>query len=162
MNFADLKQSVQEIISRLCYITIATTNDDGTPWISPVYFNFDDECNLYWVSYKEAIHSRNVARTNKASISIYDSTVPVWEGDGVYLQCDVYELEDHDQIASAIEAYYGGRHSPHEMDRKNVSDYINDNPLRMYKAVPTEITTLSDGYLLDGYHVDKRIPAEKD
>jgi uncharacterized protein YhbP (UPF0306 family) len=162
MKFAELKDSVQDIISDIMYLTIASMCDDGTPWISPVYFNFDSDCNFYWISYKDAIHSKNVARTKKASISIYDSTLPVWEGDGVYAQCDVMELENHDDIKNAISVYYGGRHIEHGMDRKNVSDYVNDKPWRIYKAIPFDITTLSEGYELDGYHVDQRIPAESE
>lgn len=162
MFFSDLTSDTQRIISSIFYMTIATTNSDGTPWISPVYFNYDDHCSLYWVSYKDAIHSRNVTENKKASISIYNSGAAIWEGNGVYLQCDIVVLESQDDIQRGIDIYHGGRHIPHGFDRKDVSDYVGDKPWRMYKAVPYDISTLKDGTEIDGYPIDQRVSAQSD
>lgn len=163
MHFSQLVVSVQKIISDISYMVIATTDESSVPWNSPVYFNFDDECNLYWISYKDAKHSRNVVSNPKASIIIFDSTAPVWHGDGVYLQCDVTELADEAEIQKAIDVYYGGRHIPHGMDRKDVSDYVGGKPWRIYRASPYDISTLSrDDCEIAGYPIDQRTSAKSD
>ena len=162
MKFSDLAPDARTIVSEIFYLTIATTNTNGTPWVSPVYFNFDDQCNLFWISNKEAIHSKNIAETNEASISIFNSTLPVWEGQGVYLQCSAIELHDDEEILRGIEKYYCGRHVPHPMDRKSISDYVGTSPWRMYRAMPYQIELLGNGKLIDGYHIDERISAESD
>ncbi|HMS25185.1 MAG TPA: pyridoxamine 5'-phosphate oxidase family protein [Acidimicrobiia bacterium] len=161
MQFVDLTPTAQKIISGIFYMTIASVNEDHSPWISPVYFNYDDECNLYWISFKDAIHSRNVTMNKKASISIFDSTAPNWKGDGVYLQCDVEVLEADVDIAQGIKSYYGGRHVPHALDHKEISDYQTNKPWRIYKAAPYDIATLGEGSEVDGYPIDQRIPAHK-
>ena len=159
MQFAELTPTAQKIISGIFYMTIASADEDGSPWVSPVYFNYDEACNLYWISFKDAIHSLNVTVNKKASISIYDSTAPNWKGDGVYLQCDVEVLETANDIAHGIKSYYGGRHVPHGLDRKEISDYQADKPWRIYRAVPYDIATLGEGKQIDGYPIDQRIPA---
>jgi hypothetical protein len=42
----------QAILDRINYSTLATVSNDGQPWNSPVYCAYDQDYNVYWVSYR--------------------------------------------------------------------------------------------------------------
>lgn len=48
---------------------LATTAGDQ-PWICTVYYVFDDDFNLYWLSYPSRRHSREVAGGSKIAVAI--------------------------------------------------------------------------------------------
>jgi hypothetical protein len=67
------------------YMTLGTADASGVPWVSPVYFAPDGYRDFYWISEPGRQHSRNLAVRPQLSIVIFDSTVPVFQGQGVYL-----------------------------------------------------------------------------
>jgi uncharacterized protein YhbP (UPF0306 family) len=91
------------IIASNIYMTVATADTSGKPWISPVFFAYDEAYNLYWVSSKNALHSTNLATRPQLAIVIYDSTRPEGEGDGVYFDCEAMALEAEADIVKAME-----------------------------------------------------------
>ncbi|MCA9387404.1 pyridoxamine 5'-phosphate oxidase family protein, partial [Candidatus Dojkabacteria bacterium] len=50
----------KEIISRVHYLTLATTSLDGTPWNSPLSYAVDKNFNFYFGSPKNTQHSQNI------------------------------------------------------------------------------------------------------
>ena len=75
----------REIIDANLYMVLATADEAGRPWASPVYFANAGYTELLWVSSPEAIHSRNIARRPEVGIVIFDSRVPIGTGQGVYM-----------------------------------------------------------------------------
>ena len=55
------------------YMTLATADADGVPWVSPVWYAPDGYAELLWVSSPGARHSRNLAARPELSIVIFDS-----------------------------------------------------------------------------------------
>lgn len=49
---------------------IATVNEDGSPWATPVHVATDGEY-AYWFSHETTIHSKNVARDSRVSLSLF-------------------------------------------------------------------------------------------
>jgi nitroimidazol reductase NimA-like FMN-containing flavoprotein (pyridoxamine 5'-phosphate oxidase superfamily) len=49
---------------------IATINEDGSPWVTPVHIVADDEA-VYWFSMEDKQHSLNVARNPKVSLTLF-------------------------------------------------------------------------------------------
>lgn len=47
---------------------------DGKPWISTVYFVADDELNLYWLSWPERRHSREIAENPQVAATVVIKT----------------------------------------------------------------------------------------
>lgn len=43
--------------------TLATVNDDGSPWSTPLHIVTDGEA-VYWFSKETAVHSQNITRDN--------------------------------------------------------------------------------------------------
>lgn len=53
--------------------TVATLNEDGSPWATPVHIFADDEA-LYWFSQPEHRHSQNIERDARVSVSLWSKT----------------------------------------------------------------------------------------
>jgi nitroimidazol reductase NimA-like FMN-containing flavoprotein (pyridoxamine 5'-phosphate oxidase superfamily) len=75
----------REIIDANLYMVLATADETGRPWASPVYFANAGYSELFWVSSPEATHSCNIARRPDVGIVIFDSQVPIGTGQGVYM-----------------------------------------------------------------------------
>lgn len=82
---ADLPALGRELIDATLYMTLATADDDGSPWVSPVYFAPNGYSELYWVSVPDVTHSVNVARRPEVSIVVFDSRQRPGSGLAVYM-----------------------------------------------------------------------------
>lgn len=43
------------------------------PWAAPVYYVFDNDLNIYFVSDPDTIHCHNISKENNVSVTIFDS-----------------------------------------------------------------------------------------
>ncbi|MEK6848204.1 MAG: pyridoxamine 5'-phosphate oxidase family protein [Nanoarchaeota archaeon] len=142
-------------ISKILYITIATSTKDGVPWNSPVYSAFDKDYNFFWASDQNAQHSKNIRENNNVFLVIYDSTVPEGQGEGVYVEAKAYELSDKKDIAHALSRLDGRvNKKPH-----SPSQFLGNMPRRVYKAVPEKIWVNDDGEI-NGNYIDVRIEVD--
>jgi len=152
----DYKEQAKKIIADNIYMTIATASLDGSPWISPVFFAYDDAYNLYWVSDKNSRHSNLIRENNKVAIVIFDSSAPEGEGDGVYFKAKAIELSDRQEVEKAM-ATLGARVTQEEFRIKKVGEVMEGGEWRVYKAIPQNISKLKDGEYVNGQYVDRRI-----
>lgn len=148
-------QRAKNIISKILYITIASSTKDGMPWNSPVYSAFDENYNFFWASDQNGQHSKNIAENENVFIVIYDSTVPEGTGEGVYVKAKAHKIENEKEIQHALECLDGrvGKksHSP--------SEFLGDMPRRVYKAVPEKFWVNDDGDV-NGKYIDIRIEVD--
>ena len=79
----DLTAVARTILDVNLYMTLGTADEDGRPWVSPVYYATADYTDFYWISMPEARHSRNIARRPQVSMVVFDSTVPPYTGQAV-------------------------------------------------------------------------------
>lgn len=134
---SSLVEHAKEIVEKILYITIATVSKDGVPWNSPVYSSYDKDYNFFWVSPLESQHSKNIKENNQVFITIYDSTVPEGTGEGVYIQAKAYKLSDEKEITHALRHHYGRK----DKQPRPASDFLGNQLLRVYKAIPEKIWT---------------------
>jgi nitroimidazol reductase NimA-like FMN-containing flavoprotein (pyridoxamine 5'-phosphate oxidase superfamily) len=74
---------IEEVTSLLFtsnFMTLATADGDGLPWVSPVEFACDEDLRFYWYSAFDARHSENVRANPRAALSIYDCTLRAYPG----------------------------------------------------------------------------------
>ena len=144
----DAKRTINECF----YLNIASITKNNLPWNTPVYYTFDKDYNFYWGSPVDSVHSENIPNNPKIFITIY----PYDEnGIGVYIEGSAVELLDKAEILKALNI----------LDRKggsevrNVGDYLNESPLRIYKAVPerVSVSTPETAEKYRGLWVDKRV-----
>ncbi len=60
-----------EIIGATMFAVLATSNEDGSPYATPVTYTFNDGI-LSWRSQTEAVHSQNIARDGRVSLVILE------------------------------------------------------------------------------------------
>jgi uncharacterized protein YhbP (UPF0306 family) len=136
-------------------MTIASADATGKPWASPVVFGYDENCNLYWVSAKDARHSRNIAARPQVGIVIVG---PLFDGsiDGIYFDAEAHELKSKADIGKAIFVLAQRKQEP-KFTVKVIEDVAGEAAWRIYEAVPSEITKRSDtGKLVNGQYVATR------
>ena len=81
------------------YMTLATADQHGTPWATPVWFAHPDEHTFLWASKPDARHSRNIAQRPEIALVIFDSTVEPDAAAAVYVSARAERTTD------GIEAY---------------------------------------------------------
>jgi nitroimidazol reductase NimA-like FMN-containing flavoprotein (pyridoxamine 5'-phosphate oxidase superfamily) len=70
---------------------IATLNEDGSPWVTPVHIVSDDEA-VYWFSKETVQHSLNVARNPKVSLTLFSPDLSKGPK-GIYINGEVEQLD---------------------------------------------------------------------
>ncbi len=81
----DPAATAKAIIDGNLYMVLGTADEHGHPWVSPVYYAPVGYREFLWVSRPETLHSRNLAARPQVSIVIFDSSVPIGTGQGVYM-----------------------------------------------------------------------------
>lgn len=152
-NF-DWKKYLLECMNSTDYCCIATVDKKGV-WSNPVYFAWDEQFNLYFISQMHSRHMQNLNKNPRIAISIYKTEQ---KGDVVGIQLEgtakiLHEEDGKEEIQHAYDTYYGrAGHGP------NVQQYIN-NPTWLYvKITPEQI------YYFDTRFFDEErqeVPIEK-
>jgi nitroimidazol reductase NimA-like FMN-containing flavoprotein (pyridoxamine 5'-phosphate oxidase superfamily) len=149
----DFNARAKEIVAQNIYLTMATSDSLGNPWVSPVYCAYDDNHNFYWTSKPDAQHSRNIKENGgKITFVIFDSRAREGTGEGVYFEGTAYEINDKKEIEAASQLCYSRKNKP----PKSVDNFVGASPRRMYKAVPSHVW-MNTYEKVDGYGVDAKI-----
>lgn len=138
-----------EIIDATLYMVLATADETGRPWSSPVYFAHRDHREFWWVSSPDVRHSTNIAVRPEVGIAIFDTSAPIGRGQGVYVSAVAERVPD-DQIAAGIEVFSRRSvgHGGYEWSAADVQ-----GEMRLYRAVADQHWILAK----DG-KPDHRIP----
>ena len=98
-----MTEQAQKIFDENVLGMIATVNEDGSPWISPLHMITDGEY-IYWFSQEATTHSQNIARDGRISLSLF-STDTSKGPTGVYINGQAERLTgDGDQHARTVAA----------------------------------------------------------
>lgn len=129
------------------YMTLATADQAGRPWASPVWYAHAGSREFFWVSAPEARHSRNLSGRPQTGIVIFDSRAPIGTGQAVYLDAVASEVAG-DEAARGIEAF-SARSQAQGGQAWSLADIQAPARLRLYRAIASEV------FVLDGR--DQRI-----
>jgi uncharacterized protein YhbP (UPF0306 family) len=145
-----MDDEARRLIEASDYLTLATADQDGLPWATPVWFAHDpDLTRFFWVSKPRARHSVNIAERAETALSVFDSRSPIGQGQGVYVEATSRRLEG-DEAAAGIATF-----SARSVERGGVAwsaeDVAADAALRLYEA------RVGRAWILDGF--DQRVPA---
>ncbi len=67
-----MKDDALKVLANAKLGTLATVNEDGSPWSTPVQLSFDGD-SLVWYSGVDAKHSQNLERDNRVSITVVEA-----------------------------------------------------------------------------------------
>lgn len=98
-----MTEQAQKIFDENVLGMIATVNEDGTPWISPLHMVTDGNY-VYWFSQEEATHSQNIVRDGQISLSLFSPDTSKGPT-GVYINGRAERLTgEGDQLARTVAA----------------------------------------------------------
>ncbi|MGB3444739.1 MAG: pyridoxamine 5'-phosphate oxidase family protein [Actinophytocola sp.] len=121
------------------FMVLATSDADGVPWATPVWFATEDYRSLYWVSSPDAQHSRNLAVRPEISVAVFDSTQRPGEVQAVYMSGTAAlarDVEEGIAVFSRVAVREG-------LGEWGASRVTGDARLRLYHA------TVAAHYVLD-------------
>ncbi len=153
-NIKELVIRAKNVINKILYITIATSNKKCEPWNSPVYSAFDKNYTFYWVSWAQNQHSKNINENKNVFVVIYDSTLPEGTGFGVYMKGKACQLgiKNSLEIIKALKLLYRRKNKK----PRKLKEFLGIFPRRIYKFVPERVWVNSEGDL-KGNFIDTRI-----
>lgn len=65
-----MNEQAQAILNENILGTLATVNEDGSPWATPLHVVADNDA-LYWFSTEDKAHSANIARDGRVSVALF-------------------------------------------------------------------------------------------
>jgi len=138
-NSAD--EIARRIIHANLYMVLATADEEGRPWASPVYYAPHEYADFLWVSSPGATHSRNISVRPELGIVIFDSAVPIGTGQGVYMSASA-EMVDGPNVERGIDVF-SRRSLEHGGVAWTSDDVKEGGPIRLYKATAHEYSILA-------------------
>ena len=146
----DFAAAGRAIIDANRYMVLGTADQTGAPWASPVYFAHDGFREYYWVSKPGARHSLNIGGRPGVAIVVFDSSVSIGDGQGVYMAAVAEELMG-DEAQRCIEVF-SRRAQAHGGAAWSVDDVRPTSRHRLYRARAVE------QFILDEH--DERVPVD--
>ncbi len=150
----DLSNIAKNILDSIFYMVLGTADESGRPWVSPVYFASKGYREFYWMSSPDVTHSRNILLRPQISIVVFDSRVPVGQGQAVYMSAVAGELAG-DDLARGLQIYNGRFQNPAEHGVRIIAPEDVQAPAlyRLYRA------RVQEHWVLDpAAHPDHRTP----
>jgi uncharacterized protein YhbP (UPF0306 family) len=123
-----LLQSVPRLMAGNNYCVLATSDANGAPWATPVFFAARNDRELFWVSASDSRHSRNIAARPGIAITIFDSSVGIGHAEALYLEAEAGECAD---VAAALDTLNGKLPSHQALE---TGDLVPAGPLTVYRA----------------------------
>ncbi|MEU0945031.1 pyridoxamine 5'-phosphate oxidase family protein [Streptomyces canus] len=145
-------ENARGIVDASRYLVLATADAEGRPWSTPVYFAHVGCREFFWVSSPDAVHSRNIAVRPEVGMAVFDSSVEIGTGQGVYVSALAVELVDGAERALEV---FSRRSLGHGGRVWTLDDVRGDSGMRLYRAVAEAHSMLAK----DG-RPDHRVPVD--
>ncbi|WP_109509051.1 pyridoxamine 5'-phosphate oxidase family protein [Nocardioides speluncae] len=131
----ELQERARRIVDANHYLVLGTSEDDGSPRVSPVWFAHHDYRTFYWISSPEAQHTHNVGARPAISFVIFDSMAVPPNTGAVYVKATAEQVPDAELAHVCDQAFQGIKppfraYAPEELD--SAAD------VRLYRAHATE------------------------
>jgi uncharacterized protein YhbP (UPF0306 family) len=146
----------REIVEKNQYLTIATVDKEGNPWISPVCYANDRSGKLYFASIPSSRHSQNIKLNRKAAVTIFDSRQNWGEGVGLQFEAEISECSLRETL-KAGKTYLSRIYPYPNSDPKVVLGFLENFLIKkklykFYKIIPKTVW-INDPYS----ETDKRV-----
>ena len=153
----DIYQMTKEIIEGNKFLSLATVDNDGNLWSTPLSYSYDENYNFYFTSELDSQHIINIMDNPSVSFTIFDSTRRVSDVDGLQIRGIVGEVEK-ENLEKVVKNYYQFVFKDPKERSEWEAPYTyfleNNKPVyRFFQIMPTEIYKRDTEYL-DG---DRRV-----
>ncbi|MCL6270203.1 pyridoxamine 5'-phosphate oxidase family protein [Sansalvadorimonas sp. 2012CJ34-2] len=148
------KMTPEELLENHYYAVLATASPEAVPWVTPIFFAYDKDWNLHWISSRSSHHSKLLSENPKACVVIYQTPGVSQETSALYISGTV-SICTGAVLEEAAHLYF-------ERAGLGVSgkaeDYSGDSPCRLYRLVPDKAHTLQEPEWEENLLLDKRNP----
>ena len=154
----ELQQMARRVLDGNRYMVLGTTEDDGRPRLSPVFFTPARYRDFYWVASPDAQHSRNVRSRPEVRIVVFDSSTEPGRSEAVYMSATAREASE-DELPGLLEEAFdpGGRGGR----AFTVEELSGDGELRLYVATASAYDVHVRGsHPTHGTGIDRRLPTD--
>lgn len=131
------KQHVLDFLKTQKLMSVATFGD--FPWSASVYYTFDDDLNLYFLSSPTTLHCKHIVQNNKVAISIADSSQSVAQSKrGLQIWGECEQISESAKIIHALKMwkdFLGVINS--ELTYENMVKKVVSG--RMYRIMPKRV-----------------------
>ena len=104
----EIKQLITDYLKEARLMQVATSQDNQ-PWACTVYFAFDEDLNLYWISKTDRRHSKEIRNNEKVAGTIVFPHTPGDDVQGIQFQGIAKELTDKKEAIIGMK-YYAERY----------------------------------------------------
>jgi hypothetical protein len=144
----DTAATARRLVETNRYMTLATADADGRPWVTPVWYAPQWPEALLWISRPGTRHSLNLAVRPELAIVVYDSTVPVGSAEALYLEARAEQLSGAEMERGI--AAFSAHSEAGGAGTFDADDVSGDGPFRLYRAAILDRWVLGPG--------DRRLP----
>ena len=123
------------------YVVLATADEDGSPWATPVWFAADGLDRILWLSWPGSRHSRLIARRPQVALTVFDSSRPSEDAAAFYAVASAAECRE--PFLDAALAHYNRRSQEQGLRAFRREDVTEPARLRLYVA------EISEAWVLD-------------
>lgn len=142
------------ILETTSYMVLATADDTGPPWATPVWFAADGLDRLYWLSWPGSRHSVLIERRPEIALTVFDSTVVPNTGTAFYATAHARQCTEQ-ELAKAL-PIYNRRSLAEDIGEFTHSHVTGHSRLRLYVA------EINEAWVLDqDAEVDQRAPVPR-
>lgn len=134
----DLKKLIVEYLQKAKLMQLATSKENQ-PWVCNVYFAFDDNFNIYWISKPERRHSEEVRNNTKVAGAIVLPHTPGDDVRGIQFQGKAYELSGKD-AEDGIKVYA----KRYDMPQERVEKILDGSDGHMIYKIKVDTIVLFD------------------
>lgn len=121
----------KELLESISYAAMATTNEDGSPHNTPYKFFYSLKLDrLYWGSHPESQHSRNIERTGRIFVVLYEAN----KKGGLYIQASGAKELTGSELNEALDVQNKFRKVRENKDPLTIDYYKKADGQRMYGA----------------------------
>jgi nitroimidazol reductase NimA-like FMN-containing flavoprotein (pyridoxamine 5'-phosphate oxidase superfamily) len=122
------------------YVVLASADEGGRPWATPVWFAADDLDRILWLSWPGSRHSRLIARRPQIALTVFDSSRPSEDAAAFYAVAHAAECPE--PFLDAALALVNRRSQEHGLPAFRREDVTEPARLRLYVAELTEAWVL--------------------
>lgn len=150
-----LRAMAHRVLDENRYLVLGTSESDGRPRVSPVFFTHDGYRDLYWVSSPTSTHSGNVAADDRVALVVFDSSRPPGESEAVYLTASAAEVPESELEHACAVAFAGVGGGARPFAPAELS---GEADLRLYRAsVRTAQVHVRGSHPAWGSGIDRRV-----
>ena len=148
---ARIRKSVLHLLQENTLCSLATVRRNNRPHISPVYFCYSKDLELYFLSDPRSLHCQNLLTNASMAVTFFDSSQKWGHADrGMQLFGTCHEARG--EYTTQAERLYGKRFSAFE-EWKTAHNEDASFQYRFYRFVPREIKILDESEFGGGVFV---------